>query len=310
MDKSFLSLRNLLTLLAFAGAVWALFSLSPPMNLRSLHHFWDTGHVVLFFLFCRTLSILLPGFSQKSFRYRALFCLGLAFLLGGGIEIGQLFMSGRTSSFMDLLADVTGAMVYLAFADKKSGKNRPIFMTAAGLLVVFVFSPAVIALYDEWQGIRQFPILADFESPFEKSRFEGKAEMHRNDRYAAHGKHSLSFKTTTENYSGISLHYFPGDWKGFTNFNFSVYNQYERQLQLHCRIHDALHGQNEMRYSDRYNTIFFLKPGWNELRIPLAEVGKAPESRDMDMGRIKGVGFFVAAEPTPLILYLDNLFLN
>ena len=90
-------------------------------------------------------------------------------------------------------------------------------------------------------------------------------------------------------------------------FTFAVFNPERNIVNLHLRIHDLLHERGPMEYSDRYNTTFRLLPGWNPLAVPLEDVYNAPKDRKMDMGKIKGVGFFVAHEPKPITLYLDTL---
>ena len=162
-------------------------------------------------------------------------------------------------------------------------------------------------LLDEFISIRQFPVLADFETPFEQSRFRGMAACGRSNQVAWSGRGSLMLRLTTDTYSGTSLQYFNGDWSAYKTFSCAVFNPGKNTVNLLLRIHDLLHERGTMEYSDRYNTAFRLLPGWNPLTVSLADVRNAPKDREMDMGQIKGVGFFVVHEPEPLILYLDTL---
>lgn len=114
-------------------------------------------------------------------------------------------------------------------------------------------------------------------------------------------------RLNTSRYSGFNLKYFKGDWSAFKTFNCAVFNPNRKPVKLSLRIHDLLHEQGTMEYSDRFNTAFRLIPGWNRLQVSLADVRNAPRSREMDMRAIKGVGFFVAHERKPLTLYLDTL---
>jgi len=312
MDNRRLTTFDILAIIAFLAAVWSLFFLSPLRNIRSLHSLWNSGHIALFFLFCHVFYLLKPRLRESPLSSQIVLLLSLSAGIGSLIEISQLFMTGREASLIDLVADITGALFYLSFrVVRRTTYFAIVLRTSAFLLMAIILFPAGTAFLDEMTAASQFPVLADFESPFEKSRFVGKADIAISGLYAFTGQHSLQLNTTTEKYSGTTLKYFPRDWSRFQTFSFACYNPQKFSVNLTTRIHDALHAQREIQYySDRYNHRFSLQPGWNELRIPLAEVRSAPENRFMDMSRIDAVGFFVSGEPAPLVLYLDAITLN
>nr|WP_232364805.1 CIA30 family protein [Desulfosalsimonas propionicica] len=83
----------------------------------------------------------------------------------------------------------------------------------------------------------------------------------------------------------------------------------EKQVKLHLRIEDRKHAQSEnQQYTDRYNSSFDLPPGkWKTIKIPLEEIENAPKTRKMNMEQISSIMFFVARQPEPLTLYIDDI---
>lgn len=298
---------DILLLCCFAAAVAALFWAEPPASFRSLQHFWNLGHILLFFLFSRVAVILFPAIGSWRPGKKFILLFTLALLLGGAIELYQRFTPGRDASFADLAADLAGPLLYLGIQRGIGKRQRLVLLATVVFFASFSLVPGLAMLSDEITAARQFPLLADFETPFENYRFTCQGSCTISDRAAYSGRKSLLLKLTTDRYSGIGLQYFNGDWSAYKTFSCAVFNPGSTPVNLHLRIHDLLHERGTMEYSDRYNTTFRLLPGWNSLRVSLEDVRNAPKGRKMDMGTIRGVGFFVAHEPEPLTLFLDTL---
>ncbi|MBE0618205.1 MAG: hypothetical protein IH608_09810 [Proteobacteria bacterium] len=170
--------------------------------------------------------------------------------------------------------------------------------------------PLARALTDEVSARRHFPVLADFEDARELERWTGVACFEQSSDVARAGTQSLRVRLGTEHYSGVALHYFPGDWRGFRALRLSLYRPDDDPLLvLVCRIHDAAHRERGQAYADRFNRRIHLAAGWNDVEIPLAEIRDAPRGREMDLGRIEGVGLFAVALPEPRVVYLDDVHL-
>ena len=73
--------------------------------------------------------------------------------------------------------------------------------------------PVYQSLDDEWVARKQFPVLADFETPFEQTRFSDVHQVQREQNIVRHGRYALRVQLSTVHYSGISLFYFPHDWR-------------------------------------------------------------------------------------------------
>jgi hypothetical protein len=153
-------------------------------------------------------------------------------------------------------------------------------------------------------------VLADFETPYERRRWQNQHRLQRQQDIVRHGKYAMRLQLSTANYSGTGLFYFPNDWSGFNRLHFSVYNPENEILAFHCRIHDALHGQHGREFEDRFHKRFTLHPGGNDLSGSLEEVRTAPATRLMDMTRIEGFGLFVVRQQRDHVLYLDNIYLS
>ena len=100
---------------------------------------------------------------------------------------------------------------------------------------------------------------------------------------------------------------FPWELEKFQNLHISVYFHEKGQLVLICRVHDFVHN-NE--YDDRYNERFFLKKGWNDLVIPLADIESAPVNRLMNMDKIEKLKLFVIHQDKEQMIYIDNVYLE
>ena len=114
----------------------------------------------------------------------------------------------------------------------------------------------------------------------------------------------------TEQYSGVSLGYFEGDWSGFHILSVDLFNAEPSMLSLTLRVHDKQHSRGKQLYQDRFNRSFLLKPGWNHLDIPLQDIAVALQSRAMDLSAIENLAFFVIAQKVDTTIYIDQLVLR
>ncbi len=281
-------------------------------SVRSFKAAWDLGHI-LFFALATIFVILLA--RQRGIRTGWHFVLVLV-ALGGScgilIEVAQFATGGRSVDFWDVYRDFLGILIGLIFCRILPGsiRLRRIFLFVCGLLLFFSAGPLAAALVDEYLAGRQFPVLADFETPFEENRFVPAGHVQRSATYARSGRHSLHVRLTTATYSGVSLFYFPHNWGGYEQLHFSVYNPSRDKLMLHCRIHDIWHKDHGMLYKDRFHQAFHLEQGWNDCRISLASVRQAPSGREMDMKAIESFALFVVRQDRSRVLYLDHIFLS
>lgn len=80
---------------------------------------------------------------------------------------------------------------------------------------------------------------------------------------------------------------------------------------LTCRISDIDHHlKKEEIYEDRFNQRFKVNPGWNNFSISIYNILTAPTGRDMDLSKIKQVGFFATQVKEKSFVYIDNVKLS
>ncbi|NLX19968.1 MAG: hypothetical protein GXY53_11925 [Desulfobulbus sp.] len=182
-------------------------------------------------------------------------------------------------------------------------------LVVIGAILIAIW-PLGRALIDEYLARQQFPVLADFETPFERYRWDHSNQLQTESDIVRHGRRAARVQLSTNKYSGVALFYFPHDWRGFQTLYFSVYNPKSTPLMLNARIHDVHHKKYGMKYNDRYNHQFSIESGWNDLAISLDEVAAAPKGRTMDMEHIEGFGLFVIQQPSAQVIYLDNVYLG
>jgi hypothetical protein len=224
-------------------------------------------------------------------------------VIGGAIEWLQSFV-GRESSWDDVRLDLTGAA--LAFAGLgREPKARLVAASLAalafGALIWLNVRPFAIAVVDEYRARRDFPVLADFSTSLETGRWSSKYPMQVTDAPEGITGKALRIQLQPARYSGFSLKYFPGDWRGYRYLNFRIHYSAVQPADLTCRVHDTAH---DNRYEDRFNSKFGLVSGWNSIRIALADIEQAPVSRVLDLTQVAEVGCFLGNLVQPTELYL------
>ena len=296
---------------SLAGGLAVLFFVGGPgfHSPRSLSSVWDLGHIAAFSLW----SFLLLQWktvekSSQSLQWRILLAFGLFF---GGITEGIQSLIGGDASCGDLLRDMLGVLITLSWftpaSERLSSGARRTVKSVSVSLVLIACIPLMVSVSDELLARARFPVLSDFETPFEKDRWEGEARFSIDRAVAHQGKASLRVEMDTAQYSGVALVYFPRDWKGYRYLFMEILNPLPGRIDVTCRIHDGEHEKGEQRYDDRYNQVFHLLPGWNSLRIDLGDVLRAPVGRRMDLRNIRAVGVFSSRLPAPRTVFIDSV---
>lgn len=281
---------------------------------RSFQSLWDLGHILFFALF----SCLGNLFLARRYRYLSLWSrLGLVFMVvmvfGLAVELLQTSQGNRSPSVLDMLRNQLGCLLAFAFLplrERREVRWQMFLRLSALVLLVPAVWPLARALLDEHLASRQFPVLSDFETPFERSRWVNARQLQPEASLVRHGRRAVRVRLSTAKYSGVSLFYFPGDWRGYEWVRFSVYNPGPAPVELHCRIHDTWHKEHGQVFHDRFNQHVGLGPGWNDVAFSLEKVKAAPRGRRMDLQRIEGFGLFVIQQKMPLEIYLDHVHLS
>jgi len=108
-------------------------------------------------------------------------------------------------------------------------------------------------------------------------------------------------------YPGISVIEPEPDWSGYRSLRLDVFSANKNGLILVLRVHDDRHNQ---QFLDRFNMRLQIRPGMNEIDIPLRQIALAPRGRKMDMTNIAGVVLYMVGLNEPVELEIGNIFLE
>lgn len=289
---------NLLLVAFFIGGIIGMLlpmELGPSHEIRAMAEIWMAGHIMIFFLGSHLFYSLKPDFSNHPLPIQTI-CLVVGALFNGiVIESLQSLMPGRFPTVKDILANITGVLLFLSLKNRKNPTRFFPLHALAASITIFLLWPMGLAILDNLIARHQFPLLASFETPLETTRFKADpGRLRVAKKYAFKGNRSLKVNLTTETYSGFSLAYMPADWRNYSYLQFAVYNPNPETVILNTRIHDTHHITAGMKHSDRFNSSFPLLPQeWTTVKITLEEVKKAPKGRNMDMSKISSAGFYV-----------------
>ena len=279
---------------------------------RSFKNFWNTGHIIYFFMMASLLSRW-HFVARRSLPGQWVIILAITLFVGIGIELAQ-HGTVRTTDAGDVLRDLTGSFLLLVFGAPGTKLQPAWRRRSLQAVVLFLLSvqlwPLTRSLIDEAITRVQFPLLSGFETPFEINRWAGSAGRSVESVPSVSAGKILRLSLTTNRFSGTILDYLYADWRSFRKLEIEFYNPDEESLQITCRIHDLRHVDGHQEYEDRFNRNFLLTQGWNTIQINLKEVEAAPAGRDMDMSHIRGLGIYVVSLPEPRVLYLDNVRLS
>lgn len=290
---------SLAVLLVFFAALMAALLLLPALPAdtgRLWGEIWNLGHIAAF----AVLTILV--LRRLSVTTNLLLPAGILVLFAMATEVLQM-VTGREASVQDLLFDIAGILLGYSYHLKNRGLQ---FAAAAGL--VLALGPLLMVIIDESRARQDFPVLGEFESRHELSRWNGNADRELDHSHTKNGAGALrvTYLPGTP-YSDLTLRHFPGDWRHYRWLRFEVFYPGQRTLNMYFRIHDQQHEQKGWEYADRYNSELSLKPGWNTIQVDLDKVRQAPAGRTMDMSRIAHLSLFTGRVESPFTLYIDSV---
>jgi len=282
---------------------------------RTYKAFWNTGHLY-FFAILIWLVLQHPALQHKSvFRLLAMSVL-ISLISGGMIEVIQLAV-GRDMDIGDVLLDVLGGLlgcliILLQTVAFKVWQKR-LALLAVMLVLLLAYIPFLILVYDDYLIKNNFPVIADFESTFEKSRWYGVnvQSLSIDDTTVRSGEHSLKSEFALGEFPALELEGFTDDdWSEYQWFKLSLFNDQPEPVEVEIKVYDRQHQANNYRYSDRFNRVLRLQQGWNDFAVPVNEILNAPEGRRMDPTEIYEFSIFLYKPIKPLVLYVDDIYLS
>ncbi len=280
---------------------------------RIFKEFWDTGHMALF-AGLAIILLSLPLFNKKPWWFWFVLITLFSLVLGMSVEVIQSVI-GRSFDMDDLLNDLLGGylglLIFTALQSQRSIAIRVAMYPLMLLVIVIVLRPLAFVIIDEFVMEDEFPVLADFETPYELSRWDKNlASFSIDDRQTRYGKKAMRIEFSTGKYPGISLNAFLRDWQDYVAVKFSIYNTTDIDLIMELKIYDWQHINNGYEYSDRFNRELTLRPGWNDFSIAMEEIQAAPKQRSMMLGDIASFSLFLHELDKPMTMYFDGLRLS
>ncbi len=280
---------------------------------RLIKDIWNSGHLVFFALISFSYFDFTknhPSSAVFKIILTTLFCL----IAGSLIEILQLLVD-RDFSFNDILNNLIGGYIGLLFFNllqPQQAFNKRLVQTILFLIFLVVgLRDFTIDLIDEFFLQNDFPVLASFETPFEKTRWENKlSKIEYSQKLSSAGQRSLRIEFLPGQYPGIHLTHLINDWSDYQKLSFSLYNPSTTPLSFVVKVFDQQHIENGYPYTDRYNKTIEFKPGWNHISISLDEIKKSPQLREMNLKMIKGFEFFAVDLKEPTTTFFDHLSLQ
>ena len=272
---------------------------------RIFKEVWNVGHIIFFAIFTLEANRWMTSWSRQAKNISII----LAILaLATGIEACQSFSSGRIASLQDIIFGLAGGLAVVTWKGaNQQSLNTKILVRALGISgIILCMIPLLLVVIDEYLARRDFPVLSNFESFLDVSRWEGKGRITRVRKPVRSGQYALMVPLTTDKYSGISLQHFPENWSKARALTFSIYNPGD-VVTLHYRIHDWKHKGKNQAYSDRFNGHTNLASGWNTITIGMKEIENGPKTRKNDINHIRGFGIFVVDQPVARVFYIDDV---
>jgi hypothetical protein len=280
---------------------------------RSFKRIWDIGHILFFALFTFVILQNWSFLKDKNFIKRLIIILPISLISGSFIEAVQLQFN-RLPEFGDLWRDVLGVLfAFFFFFPRDKPRSSKILLMGKIILIVLLtleLKSPLIAVLDENIAGKQFPVLSNFETPFESDRWEVDGKIKRYQKISSQGHYCLQVLLTPQKYSGITLKYFPENWQEHSKLSFSVFNPRPDKFKFNFRIHDMAHVLHDEIYQDRYNKTISISSGWNLIELPLKEIQDAPRDRIMDLSKVVNLRIFITNLSEPLIFYIDEVYLE
>ncbi len=264
---------------------------------RLLKAFEDAVHIPVFAVF---------GYAL--WRVRPRFASGLALLaaLAAGVELAQV-ATGRDPSWRDALFSALGGSVGLLWG--RACEQRAHRMAVAWTLVcaLIAWAPAAGVILDRRDARAAFPVLADFSTQRQLGRWTARGvRVNRIPRGGLAGRDALRMRVARGDveYPGVFLSELAGDWTAFTHLCVNIHVEDANPPIVWVRVDDR---EEQPVYRDRAQEVLALRSGWNELRLELDALLRAPSGRALDRGSIARLGFFFDAPAQGAEIRIDHL---
>jgi hypothetical protein len=312
--------RYLFSALTVIGAVGVLLFADIPSSTQVMRELLNLGHLPLFFVVAaavhRFLKVSPKQLSHSILSYLIVAAIGIVLALG--TEMLQL-MVGRDAELEDVLRDVSGVLIYLAFNYavsrwklRRTGRafypSSMIPLFVAVLLTVLSSMSLLTWVTASLHRNSQFPVLCAFESPLDLkfvSPLDANLTIVDPPPGAAFGEGKCGYlELRPALYPGITIWETCPDWSSYDSLEFRVFNPGKDSVMLSIRIDDRFQNGD---YYDRFQEGRLLRPGTSRVTISLQDVRLSPRQREMDMRNIDSVWLYFTNLRDTIVLFVDDI---
>ena len=174
------NLNKLLVLVSLVCSVLLFWGGPGAYSSRSFQQAWNLGHPLLFAILAYLVLIWSKTVSSWPFLRQVIVILAVVFVISLPIEFLQMALDARSPDVFDIMRNILGALLAVVFysPSRKNTSRTILRFFQIGLLAALVLLavPLAVAITDEIISAEQFPVLSDFETPFECMRWSGGAE--------------------------------------------------------------------------------------------------------------------------------------
>lgn len=280
---------------------------------RLIHRIWNLGHIGLFgTLTALTFWVFKERLQPVNAWWVHGAVVGTVAILGSMAEVIQTLFD-REASLDDAWRNVVGACLATAFlcpARPLSRRTRLILRLVAVTFLIIALFPLMRTASDELFRNRQYPVLSDFTTRFERDRWVatyGSRAWISDKLEKDTGRKALRVELGSELYSGVALSCPFGDFGPHENLRLHIWNDAAVPVDLACRVNDLEHN-NE--WYDRFTDRFELQPGWNDVAFSIDKIRNSPRDREMNMAEIRVLILFRPRPSLPRTIYMDKVWLE
>ena len=305
------SLNKNLIIITCAAAVLLL-----PLPAKSL--WWrealNSGHTIIFIVISFVIySQLRKKAPSLDVRATYFFVLVAGLVFGLVVELVQGLV-GREASWDDIYKNLYGLIAGLALITAGNQKKscfskKQIFYVLTAIGFVLLGAQPLLQLSGHYmQRANAFPVIVDFNAEWTDSfvRFN-RVKMELRSGREVDKYHMFRIRFNAGAFPGVSIIEPVPDWSAYSNLRFTVVSEHEKNINLFLRIHDKNHDYN---YKDRFNQKLIIRPGSNEVVIPLAEIEKGPLQRELDLTNIAELILFLGNVEKAKLLEISNIYLD
>ncbi|MET1253955.1 VanZ family protein [Aliikangiella maris] len=279
---------------------------------RIYREVWESGHL---FLFAGLIYLIShhARYNRLNIPQQLLFVILFCSIFGLITELLQQLV-GRNFELKDIVNDIIGGYIGLSFSYLRRSNPLKVnfgLFSICLLLSIWGLLPLLSALNDQWEIEKIFPHIAQFESTHELNRwYRQDANISLSQKFKAQGLSSMKVEFLPAKYPHVTLRHFISNWLNYQQLNLSIYNPQNQTVSMTLKVYDKLHQQNHYQYSDRFNRILQLPPGWTHFQQSLTEIANAPKKRPMEMQHVAVVSLFLDSPKTTTTLFIDNIYLS